>query len=414
MDVTRSEVVPAWRRLLSDGAAVTGATIVLDIRRAGDGLVVDWADSTLKVLGSVGQRYLSVPQVSATDHPGLYQVNVDLGTVVGVASSGDVLVVTYYEVTAGPTYTPIDDERWRVAAGEPLPTPEVIEVGQDENAFIVFHYARNGVPVTGATLAFTTDRFNNSVHERYDWDTDTFMAPAAVTAPMVTMTPLNVTYAPGVYWWEWAWNNPSNNIFPAILYITIYDGAKVVGRYEIRTRVVDTTNAITTALTAIKGAGFDPATDSLEALRDRGDAAWVTGGGWAVPGDAMALVNDAITAAKIANGAIGVTEAPLLAHLDVDVSSRLATTGYTAPPAADTIGAAVWATAHGTPSVNTFGWLVWRHAQWGTEIADKAIVGQKLVLRSLDLATTYAEVTLRDKDGGVIAPAAGEPARFDP
>ncbi len=40
---------------------------------------------------------------------------------------------------------------------------------------------------------------------------------------------------------------------------------------------------------------------------------------------------DVITAASIAAGAIGASEAPLLANLDVAVSTRLATAGYTAP-----------------------------------------------------------------------------------
>lgn len=45
----------------------------------------------------------------------------------------------------------------------------------------------------------------------------------------------------------------------------------------------------------------------------------------------VTLAADAITAATIASGAIGSSEAPLLANLDATVSSRLATAGYTAP-----------------------------------------------------------------------------------
>ena len=41
--------------------------------------------------------------------------------------------------------------------------------------------------------------------------------------------------------------------------------------------------ALEATLASIKGAGFVEATDSLEAIRDRGDAAWVTGGGGAAP-----------------------------------------------------------------------------------------------------------------------------------
>jgi hypothetical protein len=42
-------------------------------------------------------------------------------------------------------------------------------------------------------------------------------------------------------------------------------------------------NEYDAVLAAIKGATFDTATDSLEALRNRGDAAWITGGGGAAP-----------------------------------------------------------------------------------------------------------------------------------
>ena len=45
-------------------------------------------------------------------------------------------------------------------------------------------------------------------------------------------------------------------------------------------------------LTGIKGATFDTSTDSLEAIRDRGDAAWVTGGGLSGSNTALVTVQD--------------------------------------------------------------------------------------------------------------------------
>lgn len=64
--------------------------------------------------------------------------------------------------------------------------------------------------------------------------------------------------------------------------------------------------ANSTAITEIRATGagsgtFDATTDSQEALRDRGDAAWITATGFAVPGDAMALVNDAVDALAMAD-----------------------------------------------------------------------------------------------------------------
>lgn len=66
-------------------------------------------------------------------------------------------------------------------------------------------------------------------------------------------------------------------------------------------------------LTTMKGATFNGATDSLEALRDRGDAAWTTATGFA-----LAVDYTTARAAKLDN-------------LDATVSSRLASASYTAP-----------------------------------------------------------------------------------
>ena len=62
--------------------------------------------------------------------------------------------------------------------------------------------------------------------------------------------------------------------------------------------VVD--NSIIAKLAASDGdwSGYTVANDSLEALRDRGDAAWTTAVGFSVAGDLMNLANDAITSAK--------------------------------------------------------------------------------------------------------------------
>jgi len=55
----------------------------------------------------------------------------------------------------------------------------------------------------------------------------------------------------------------------------------------------------------------------------------------AAVGSLMGLADDAITAAKIAAGAITSSEAPALANLDAAVSTRLAAAGYTAPANSD-------------------------------------------------------------------------------
>lgn len=65
----------------------------------------------------------------------------------------------------------------------------------------------------------------------------------------------------------------------------------VVGDYtapdnaSIDAILIDTGTTLPAALTAIQGATFDTSTDSLEAIRNRGDAAWITGSGGGLTGD---------------------------------------------------------------------------------------------------------------------------------
>lgn len=236
------------------GEGLTGATVRCDVRRSSDGLVLDFGDNTFKAVGSVGTRYRTLSQVSATDWPGLYEgTALDLSAIVGGLPVGAVLTVTYY-----------------------MTAPSAVTLDQDE--------------------------------------------------------------------------------------------LRVVAASATAANVSDGTAAVLAGITSDHGAG-----------------SYATATGFATSG--------------------------ALAAAQSDITTIL---GYGAPPSAATVATQVWATAHGAPGANTFGWLMWRLAQWGTEIADKAIVGQSLVLRSPDLATTYATVTLRDKDGGLITPATGEPARFDP
>lgn len=76
------------------------------------------------------------------------------------------------------------------------------------------------------------------------------------------------------------------------------------GRLDLILDIIaaDTTTDIPAILTAMKGATFDTATDSLESLRDRGDAAWITGGGGALTDilNIQALIPNSIDLADIA------------------------------------------------------------------------------------------------------------------
>ena len=283
-----------------------------------------------------------------------------------------------------------------------------VEISSTAVEPVRFTWLVDGAPVTGGTPTMRMRRKSDVFSTTLDFDTELFIADASAVQPWLLLQPANETYAPGLYLWMFDLAFPSNAVHPDIYAVTFYADATLttpLGTTEIRVGTVDTIDATATALAtaqasinAIQGAGFTAGVDDLH-------AAHTLQATLATTGAAMTLTAPALTA----------IQAKILDDATPFHGASIATiAAFGAPPTAAAIGTAVWATAYGTPSINTFGWLTWRLAQWGTEIADKAIVGQLLVLRSLDLATTYASVTLRDKDGGLITPATGEPARFDP
>jgi hypothetical protein len=83
------------------------------------------------------------------------------------------------------------------------------------------------------------------------------------------------------------------------------DMANASGNYAGTVATVTTltnlpgTAALESTLTAMKGATFSGATDSLEALRDRGDAAWVTATGFATPTNITAASGVSLAAAGL-------------------------------------------------------------------------------------------------------------------
>lgn len=171
--------------------------------------------------------------------------------------------------------------------------------------FIYFPYFKNGAAVVGASLTMQVSRTQGGGNfQTLDWDLEVFVAPADNTFPGIAMDPLDATYRPGVYYRFFDQAFPSNAVTPDIYTVWFYEGAELVGMGRLRVGMADTIKALPSTLTAIKGATFDSATDSLEALRNRGDAAWITATGFAVPGSAMTLAAEAIVAATFAADAI--------------------------------------------------------------------------------------------------------------
>jgi hypothetical protein len=152
------------------------------------------------------------------------------------------------------------------------------------------------------------------------------------------------------------------------------------GRLDLIQDIIaaDTTTDIPAILTAIEGATFDTATDSLEAIRDRGDAAW-TGGGVAPTvgqiraemegaGYYLALIKaqtDLVTSARmgtltdwINGGRLDLILDIIAADTTTDIPAVLALmSGATFATGTDSLeairnrGDAAWSAAAGNPSV---------------------------------------------------------------
>ena len=96
-----------------------------------------------------------------------------------------------------------------------------------------------------------------------------------------------------------------------------------VAEFNART-LLSADYALEATLNEIQGATFNPATDSLEAVRDRGDAAWTTGSSSGGGDDAATIYSYFTTGNRQDAFKADVS------NLDVAVSTRLAATGQTA------------------------------------------------------------------------------------
>lgn len=125
--------------------------------------------------------------------------------------------------------------------------------------------------------------------------------------------------------------------------------------------LVDTGTTLEGHLTDIKGATFSSSTDSLEAIRDRGDAAWTTGSGGSAPtAEAIRqeIDNNSTQLAAIVEDTgttLPSTLSTIAGYLDTEIAAILEDTGTTIPgliAALNDLSAADIRTAIGLASAN--------------------------------------------------------------
>jgi len=205
-----------------------------------------------------------------------------LDHLIAVADSDDVVnnsIIAKLAATAGDWSTFVDTTDSLQSIRDKLPTNLEDLTVTDTSGLVSVGTIGNDV-ITAASIA------NGAI------DAATFAAGAITAAVIADAAITNATFAADVGTTAYA----SNHIALAT------DKALVEQKLDHLVAVADSDDAVNNSLIAKLAAsdgdwsGYSAATDSLEALRDQGDAAWITAEGFAVAGDAMTLAADAIKA----------------------------------------------------------------------------------------------------------------------
>lgn len=225
-----------------------------------------------------------------------------------------------------------------------------VEINRGDTEPLWVNYSLNNAVVTGSsTVVYAIARTSDS--KRLDFGDMTFKtSPVTATAAMTETPAASATYVASVD--TSAFTNAVAAGTPETYMVVVFDGATLLAHHELRVRAIA---AAQLDITAMKGASFDTATDSLHALRARGDIAWITATGFAVPGSAMTLAADAVDANAIAASAVaeiqsGLATAAALSSVASGVAALPSASAVSTQVAADLAtahGAGSWATATG-------------------------------------------------------------------
>ena len=265
-----------------------------------------------------------------------------------------------------------------------------------------------GVGLTGATVRCDVRRSADGLV--LDFADSTFKAIGVVGTRYRSLTAVDAVEWPGLY--QGTALDLSAIVggvaVGAVLTVTYYTtapSALTLDQDELRVVAAGATAADVTAGTAAVLAGI---------ITDHGAGSYATATGFAVPGSAMTLAADAITSATIAAGAIGASEAPLLANLDAAVSTRASAANLTTAQTDITtiltrvdVASSTLATAANLALVAT-----------DTTKTRRALYNRRS-LSSLGLFSLYADdavtvlytATVTDVTGSAITVAAGDAAR---
>lgn len=300
----------------SDGTATWNATALASIQSEATGALNAY-DPPTKAEVDTAVLNVSVDEIQASALADLF--NTDSGT-------------TYAAAVAGSPVKEIADN----AGGAALTEAGIADAVWDEA--IAGHL---GAGSTGAALnaaGSAGDPWSTAIPGAYGAGTAGKILGDNINAPIATVQ-TSVNDIPTVAEFE-------ARTLPSADYVVVGDTLAGV------TTATNLTNlpaaaALEATLTAMKGATFSGATDSLEALRDRGDAAWITATGFATPTNITAGTITTVT---------NLTNAPTNGDLTATMKTSVTTAATAATPTAAAVTGNVGGNVVGSVgSVNALG-----------------------------------------------------------
>ena len=370
------------------GTVITGSTtLTVEIERGADGFFWDWNDSTFKNAGWTTKAG-ALAAVSDANAPGWYQ---RVGGWNSTSQSAGFYWVTYRDTASAAGNMPQSEELYLggTAAG-------VADVQTRLPAALVGGRIDASVGALGAgsisAATFAAGAIDAAAIATGAIDADALAADAVAEIQAGLATPTNITAG-------------------TITTVTNLTNAPTVGDFTATMKTSITTAATAATPTVTVGA---MGADTITAASLAASAVTEIQSGLAVPGSAMTLADDAITSATIAEGAIGASEAPLLANLDAAVSSRASAANLTTTQADITtlltrvdVASSTLATAAALTAVAT-----------DTTKTRRALYNRRS-LSSLGLFSLYADdavtvlytATVTDVTGSAVTVAAGDAAR---
>lgn len=427
------------------GQPITGSTtIVAEIRRIGTSDRWDFNDNTFKTSGWT-TRQGPLAEVSASLDAGIYERAAGW---VATAVVAGVYLVTYRDTT-----------------GLALPATEAFRLGGPADAVITKLDVTTGSrAAAGAEMALVNDAITAAKIATNAIDGDALAADAITKIQNGLATPTNIT-AGVITTVTNLTNAPTNGDLTATMKSSVTAAVPTAVAISDVVRagiIVDHGDgsylavslaglALESTLTAMKGATFDSATDSLEALRNRGDAAWITANvsglatstnvtdardhieafgqinwvtatGFAVTGAAMTLADGALLPAKIGAGFVAAMQLNLA--LEATLTAMKGATfntltdsleairdrgdaAWTGSTAGD-VATAVWATAEGG-AVGTVRYAITLLRKRQTGRRKMGLDGYELIYDD-DNVTVIKKTLVKDILGDIVVPAAGDPS----